>query len=67
MWRSWFFQEAELAIIRSKHIEGGGSRAGGAVKDDIDRLRAAAMQSERLLESREAGHRQQIVRLESQV
>lgn len=60
------FQEAELSIARSKLIDGGNPR-GQIPRDEVDRLRASALQSERLLESREASHRQQIIRLESQV
>lgn len=48
-------------------MEGGNIRGGNASRDEIDRLRASALQSERLLESRESSYRQQIMRLESQV
>lgn len=55
-----------MSIARSKLIDGGNPR-GALPRDEIDRLRASALQSERLLESREASHRQQIIRLENQV
>ncbi|XP_077288901.1 ciliary rootlet coiled-coil, rootletin [Arctopsyche grandis] len=60
-------KEAELSIARSKCMEGGNIRGGNASRDEIDRLRASALQSERLLESRESSYRQQIMRLESQI
>lgn len=53
--------------MRSKSLEGGHIKGSNIARDEIDRLRAAAMQSERLLQSRETSHRQQITRLESQV
>lgn len=56
-------REAEITRLRSQFSSD--------VKSDrtaeIERLRAAQLQAERLLEAREQSHRQQVLRLENQV
>ncbi|XP_068626101.1 rootletin [Battus philenor] len=57
-------KEAELSVARNRflsELSGGPSR-----REDVEHYRQAALQAERLLEAREASHRQQIARLENQ-
>ncbi|CAG4970243.1 unnamed protein product [Parnassius apollo] len=58
-------KEAELSVARSRFFSELSSD-GPSRRDDVEHYRQAAMQAERLLEAREASHRQQIVRLENQ-
>lgn len=61
-------KEAELIRIKSTHIHSHSlldvsrDRSG-----EVERIRAAQLQAEKLLEAREQSHRQQILRLENQV
>lgn len=61
-------KEAELSRLKSSHshsiLDSHSSRERMA---EIERLRAAQLQAEKLLEAREQSHRQQVLRLESQV
>ncbi|KAJ2947625.1 hypothetical protein O0L34_g17426 [Tuta absoluta] len=56
-------KESELSIARTRFLNDL-STAGG--RGDSDHYRQAALQAERLLEAREASHRQQLMRLEHQ-
>lgn len=55
-------KEAELTRLKTKLVEN--PKSGGG---DVERYRSAQQQAERLLEAREASHRQQIIRLENQI
>lgn len=57
-------KESELARLRAKIIE---NLNVGPLHDDSDKYRSVALKSERLLESREQVHRQQMLQLENQV
>nr|CAD7442663.1 unnamed protein product [Timema bartmani] len=59
-------KEAELTRLRAERGSGvgGGGEGRGA---ETERLRAAQLQAERLLEAREQSHRQQVLRLENQL
>nr|CAD7197849.1 unnamed protein product [Timema douglasi] len=57
-------KEAELTRLRAERGVGGGGEGRGA---ETERLRAAQLQAERLLEAREQSHRQQVLRLENQL
>nr|CAD7568360.1 unnamed protein product [Timema californicum] len=59
-------KEAELTRLRAERGigAGGGGEGRGA---ETERLRAAQLQAERLLEAREQSHRQQVLRLENQL
>ena len=59
-------QEAELAMARSRYLSDLSS-VSPSRRGDVEHYRQAAMQAERLLESKEATYRQQIMRLETQV
>ncbi|XP_046406098.1 rootletin [Ischnura elegans] len=54
-----------LEKLRSMDSYGGGSSS--EVNAEMEHLRAAQLQAERLLEAREQSHRQQVLRLENQV
>ena len=56
-------KEAELARLRSHVCSDVKTDRSG----EIERVRAAQLQAERLLEAREQSHRQQVLRLENQV
>jgi rootletin len=56
-------KEAEITRLRSRLS----SDLKSDSSTDIERLRAAQLQAERLLEAREQSHRQQVLRLENQV
>ncbi|KAJ0177971.1 hypothetical protein K1T71_006844 [Dendrolimus kikuchii] len=58
-------KDAELALARSRYLNDM-STCSPSRREDVDHYRQAAMQAERLLEAREASHRQQIIRLENQ-
>ncbi|KAM3959769.1 LOW QUALITY PROTEIN: ciliary rootlet coiled-coil, rootletin [Aphomia sociella] len=58
-------KESELALARNRYL-GDLSTCSPSRRADVDRYRQAALQAERLLEAREASHRQQIMRLENQ-
>ncbi|XP_013174159.1 PREDICTED: rootletin [Papilio xuthus] len=58
-------KEAELSVARNRYISEL-STSGGSRRDDVEQYRQAALQAERLLEAREASHRQHIARLEAQ-
>ncbi|XP_015432669.1 PREDICTED: LOW QUALITY PROTEIN: rootletin [Dufourea novaeangliae] len=61
-------KEAELIRVKSSYVHShsmydfGRDRTG-----EIERLRAAQLQAEKLLEAREQSHRQQVLRLENQI
>lgn len=55
-WRVIYYQEAELSLTRSRY-----SGEGGARREEADR------HAQRLLEAREASHREHVARLEAQV
>ena len=61
-------KEAELMRVKSMHMHSHSnldlsrSRTG-----ELERIRAAQLQAEKLLEAREQSHRQQVLRLENQV
>ncbi|XP_072949799.1 uncharacterized protein Root [Epargyreus clarus] len=57
-------KESELSIARNRYLGELGS--GPNRREDVEHYRQAALQAERLLEAREASHRQQIIRLENQ-
>lgn len=57
-------KEAELIRLKSSHSH---SHSGLDRSGEIERLRAAQLQAEKLLEAREQSHRQQVLRLENQV
>ncbi|KAG6445050.1 hypothetical protein O3G_MSEX003660 [Manduca sexta] len=58
-------KESELAMARSRYLSELSS-ASPNCRSDVEHYRQAALQAERLLEAREASHRQQIMRLENQ-
>ncbi|KAI8420661.1 hypothetical protein MSG28_007900 [Choristoneura fumiferana] len=58
-------KEAELKLARSRYLSDLSS-VSPSRREDVERYRQAALQAERLLEAREASHRQQIIRLENQ-
>ncbi|XP_063629513.1 rootletin [Cydia splendana] len=58
-------KEAELKLARTRYLSDL-STASPTRREDTDHYRQAALQAERLLEAREASHRQQIIRLENQ-
>ncbi|XP_063368164.1 rootletin [Cydia amplana] len=58
-------KEAELKLARTRYLSDL-STASPSRREDTDHYRQAALQAERLLEAREASHRQQIIRLENQ-
>ncbi|XP_049870906.1 rootletin isoform X2 [Pectinophora gossypiella] len=58
-------KEAELSIARNRYLTDLSSVSPN-MREDVEHYRQAALQAERLLEAREASHRQQIVRLEHQ-
>ncbi|CAH2085232.1 unnamed protein product [Euphydryas editha] len=57
-------KESELAMARNRYFS---DKSCGGNRQDIEQYRQAALQAERLLEAREASHRQQIMRLENQL
>ncbi|CAH0723529.1 unnamed protein product, partial [Brenthis ino] len=57
-------KESELSIARNRYFS---ELSSGGGRQDVDEYRQAALQAERLLEAREASHRQQIMRLENQL
>ncbi|XP_037303116.1 uncharacterized protein LOC119193569 [Manduca sexta] len=59
-------KESELAMARSRYLSELSSASPNS-RSDVEHYRQAALQAERLLEAREASHRQQIMRLENQV
>ncbi|XP_052739750.1 rootletin [Bicyclus anynana] len=59
-------KESELSISRNRYFNEMSS-SGANNRQDIEQYRQAALQAERLLEAREASHRQQIIRLENQL
>jgi hypothetical protein len=59
-------QESELALARNRYMSEL-STSSPSRRGDVENYRQAALQAERLLEAREASHRQQIMRLENQV
>ncbi|XP_048007047.1 rootletin [Leguminivora glycinivorella] len=58
-------KEAELKLTRTRYLSDL-STTSPSRREDIEHYRQAALQAERLLEAREASHRQQIIRLENQ-
>ncbi|XP_050349623.1 rootletin [Nymphalis io] len=58
-------KESELAMARNRYFTD--KPSSGNNRQDIEQYRQAALQAERLLEAREASHRQQIIRLEHQL
>ncbi|XP_053606065.1 rootletin isoform X2 [Plodia interpunctella] len=58
-------KESELAMARNRYLNDL-STCSPSQRSDVDRYRQAALQAERLLEAREASHRQQLHRLENQ-
>lgn len=61
-------KEAELVRIKSTHSHSMlDSHSSRERIGEIERLRAAQLQAEKLLEAREQSHRQQVLRLENQV
>lgn len=63
-------KEAELIRAKSSHSHSHSHSALDLNRDrtgEIERLRAAQLQAEKLLEAREQSHRQQVIRLENQV
>ncbi|KAF9791677.1 hypothetical protein SFRURICE_020076 [Spodoptera frugiperda] len=58
-------KEAELAMARSRYLSDLSSMSPSR-RSDVEHYRQAALQAERLLESKEASYRQQIMRLETQ-
>ncbi|XP_052754507.1 rootletin [Galleria mellonella] len=58
-------KESELALARNRYLSDL-STCSPSRRSDVERYRQAALQAERLLETREANHRQQILRLENQ-
>ncbi|XP_045535415.1 rootletin [Papilio machaon] len=58
-------KDAELSIARNRYLSEL-STSGVSRHDDVEQYRQAALQAERLLEAREASHRQHISRLEAQ-
>ncbi|XP_061705180.1 rootletin [Cydia pomonella] len=58
-------KEAELKLARTRYLSDL-STASPSRREDVEHYRQAALQAERLLEAREASHRQQIIRLENQ-
>ncbi|CAF4907255.1 unnamed protein product [Pieris macdunnoughi] len=57
-------KESELSISRNRYLS---DLSTGGSRQDNDQYKQAALQAERLLEAREASHRQQIIRLENQI
>ncbi|GBP76814.1 Rootletin [Eumeta japonica] len=57
-------EEAELALARNRYLTDLSTCSGS---QEMEHYRQAALQAERLLESRETAHRQQIMRLENQI
>ncbi|XP_045496834.1 rootletin [Colias croceus] len=57
-------KEAELSIARNRYLS---ELSTGGNRQDADQYKQAALQAERLLDAREASHRQQIIRLENQL
>ena len=61
-------KEAELMRIKSLNIHSHSSlELSRGRTSELERLRAAQLQAEKLLEAREQSHRQQVLRLENQV
>nr|XP_049693246.1 rootletin isoform X1 [Helicoverpa armigera] len=58
-------KEAELVMARTRYLSDLSS-VSPSRRGDVEHYRQAALQAERLLESKEASYRQQIMRLESQ-
>ncbi|XP_026492988.2 rootletin [Vanessa tameamea] len=58
-------KESELTMARNRYFTD--KPSSGNNRQDIEQYRQAAVQAERLLEAREASHRQQIIRLEHQL
>lgn len=61
-------KEAELLRVKSINIHSHSSLdLSRSRSSELERLRAAQLQAEKLLEAREQSHRQQVLRLENQV
>ncbi|XP_039750865.1 rootletin [Pararge aegeria] len=60
-------KEAELSLSRNRYFSDTSHNGGANNRQDIEQYRQAALQAERLLEAREASHRQQIIRLDNQL
>ncbi|CAK1541264.1 unnamed protein product [Leptosia nina] len=57
-------KESELSMARNRYMS---ELSTTGTRQDMDQYKQAALQAERLLEAREASHRQQIIRLETQI